>query len=40
MIVKAAGDYYDVLGVPRTADKKQIKQAYRQKARKFHPVSI
>jgi hypothetical protein len=39
VIVQAARDYYDVLGVSRSADKKQIKQAYRQKARKFHPVS-
>jgi hypothetical protein len=39
MIVRAASDYYSVLGVERNADKKQIKQAYRQKARKFHPVS-
>eukprot|EP00882_Tetradesmus_deserticola_P021829 GHRQ01023634.1.p1 GENE.GHRQ01023634.1~~GHRQ01023634.1.p1 ORF type:complete len:165 (+),score=65.10 GHRQ01023634.1:152-646(+) len=37
VIVRAGQDFYDVLGVPRTADKKQIKQAYRQKARKFHP---
>lgn len=39
VVVQAAKDYYDVLGIPRNADKKQIKQAYRQKARKFHPVS-
>lgn len=39
MVVQAAKDYYDVLGVARNADKKAIKQAYRQKARKFHPVS-
>jgi molecular chaperone DnaJ len=39
VIVRADADYYDVLGVPREADKKTIKQAYRQKARKFHPVS-
>ncbi len=30
-------DYYAVLGVPRTADEKQIKSAYRKLARKYHP---
>jgi molecular chaperone DnaJ len=39
VIVRAETDYYDILGVARDADKKAIKQAYRQRARKFHPVS-
>src|SRR3972149_1276576 len=30
-------DYYKVLGVPRNADEKTIKQAYRRLARKYHP---
>lgn len=30
-------DYYQVLGVPRDADAKAIKKAYRALARKFHP---
>ena len=30
-------DYYQVLGVPRGADAKTIKKAYRALARKFHP---
>ena len=30
--VRAATDYYDVLGVKREADKKDIKTAYRQAA--------
>jgi curved DNA-binding protein len=30
-------DYYEVLGVPRTADDKAIKSAYRKLARRYHP---
>jgi curved DNA-binding protein len=30
-------DYYGILGVPPDAEKKVIKQAYRQLARKYHP---
>jgi molecular chaperone DnaJ len=30
-------DYYEVLGVPRTAPEGDIKRAYRQLARKYHP---
>jgi len=36
-VVRAGEDYYSVLGVDKGADKKTIKSAYRQKARKFHP---
>jgi molecular chaperone DnaJ len=30
-------DYYEILGVPRTAGEKEVKRAYRRLARKYHP---
>jgi|DewCreStandDraft_1066081.scaffolds.fasta_scaffold02209_3 DnaJ-class molecular chaperone len=32
-----ARDYYEILGVPRNATEKEIRQAYRRLARKYHP---
>ncbi|MGW2446202.1 DnaJ C-terminal domain-containing protein [Streptomyces sp. NPDC001494] len=32
-----ARDFYEVLGVPRDADKDEIQRAYRKLARKYHP---
>ena len=30
-------DYYDILGIPRSANQKEVRQAYRSLARQYHP---
>src|SRR2546428_939285 len=37
MATTSKQDYYELLGVPRKAALKQIRQAYRKLARKYHP---
>lgn len=37
MILAAKRDYYEVLGVKKAADEKEIKRAYRKLAKKYHP---
>ena len=37
MATTSKQDYYELLGVPRKAAQKDIRQAYRKLARKYHP---
>jgi curved DNA-binding protein len=36
-VATTTGDYYQVLGVDRSADKEEIQRAYRKLARQYHP---
>ena len=33
----AKSDYYEILGVAKSADEREIKKAYKRLAMKFHP---
>ena len=33
----AGKNYYDILGIKKTADDKEIKRAFRKLAKKYHP---
>jgi molecular chaperone DnaJ len=35
----SSNEYYDILGLKKTATQDEIKKAYREKARLYHPVS-
>ena len=39
MILKAKRDYYEILGVNKSADDAAIRKAYRKLAKKYHPDS-
>ncbi len=36
-MASAQQDFYDILGVKKTVDAKELKKAYRRLARQYHP---